>query len=40
MLVAACGHKERDRLVCWVPFYHDMGLVGHLLQIMYMGGET
>lgn len=40
MLVTACGHSARDRLVCWVPFYHDMGLVGHLLQVMYMGGET
>lgn len=37
----AFGHAEAEpKLVCWVPFYHDMGLVGHLLYTLYTGGET
>ncbi len=41
MIKAAFAHEEQSaRLVCWVPFYHDMGLVGHLLQSLYVGGET
>lgn len=41
MIKVAFAHEEQSaRLVCWVPFYHDMGLVGHLLQSLYVGGET
>ncbi|PIQ23356.1 beta-ketoacyl synthase [bacterium (Candidatus Blackallbacteria) CG17_big_fil_post_rev_8_21_14_2_50_48_46] len=41
MIKTAFEHGERENtLVCWVPFYHDMGLVGHLLQSLYIGGKT
>ena len=41
MIRQAFPHQERDEiLACWVPFYHDMGLVGHLLQSLYIGGKT
>ncbi|MEZ0368992.1 MAG: beta-ketoacyl synthase N-terminal-like domain-containing protein, partial [Candidatus Sericytochromatia bacterium] len=41
MIRLAFPHRERDEvLACWVPFYHDMGLVGHLLQSLYIGGRT
>ncbi|MBT9548719.1 MAG: AMP-binding protein [Candidatus Sericytochromatia bacterium] len=32
--------ERSDTVVCWVPFYHDMGLVGHLLESLYVGGNT
>jgi acyl transferase domain-containing protein/acyl-CoA synthetase (AMP-forming)/AMP-acid ligase II len=32
--------ERSDTIVCWVPFYHDMGLVGHLLESLYVGGNT
>lgn len=41
MIKNAFEHGERqDTVVCWVPFYHDMGLVGHLLQSLYIGGKN
>jgi acyl transferase domain-containing protein/acyl-CoA synthetase (AMP-forming)/AMP-acid ligase II/acyl carrier protein len=41
MLKLALGHKERESVMaCWVPFYHDMGLIGHILQTLYIGSKT
>jgi acyl-CoA synthetase (AMP-forming)/AMP-acid ligase II len=30
-------HSERTRFVGWVPLYHDMGLIGNVLQPLYLG---
>ncbi|MFN8576326.1 MAG: AMP-binding protein [Candidatus Sericytochromatia bacterium] len=41
MLKLALGHEERKNIMaCWVPFYHDMGLIGHILQTLYIGSKT
>ncbi|MEM6688725.1 MAG: AMP-binding protein [Planctomycetota bacterium] len=36
------SHSEREgvRSVSWLPFYHDMGLVGGLLAPLYLGGTA
>lgn len=31
---------ERFRSSSWLPFYHDMGLMGGILLTLYCGGET
>jgi fatty-acyl-CoA synthase len=31
------GDPERDRGVCWLPLYHDMGLIGHVVAPFAMG---
>lgn len=31
------GHTEESRVVFWTPPYHDMGLIGGLLQPLYCG---
>lgn len=30
-------HTERSIVVSWLPFYHDMGLLGTVLQPLYVG---
>jgi len=40
MIKIALDNEERNStVVCWVPFYHDLGLIGHLLQGLYIGGK-
>ena len=32
-------HDERTIVVGWLPLYHDMGLIGNVLQPMYLGSH-
>ncbi|WP_341325221.1 amino acid adenylation domain-containing protein [Methylotuvimicrobium sp. KM2] len=34
------GHTERTTVVGWLPLYHDMGLIGNLLQPLYLGSTA
>ncbi|MDZ5649762.1 fatty acyl-AMP ligase [Nitrospirillum sp. BR 11828] len=38
MIRVAFGHDADTRMVSWLPLFHDMGLVGGLLQPLYVGG--
>jgi acyl-CoA synthetase (AMP-forming)/AMP-acid ligase II len=38
MISGAFGHDETSRGVGWLPLFHDMGLIGHVLQPIYFGG--
>jgi acyl-CoA synthetase (AMP-forming)/AMP-acid ligase II len=38
MIAAVFGHDRTSRGVSWLPLFHDMGLVGHVLQPIYLGG--
>lgn len=38
MIAQLFGHDETSRGVGWLPLFHDMGLVGHVLQPVYFGG--
>ncbi|MBE9215021.1 AMP-binding protein [Plectonema cf. radiosum LEGE 06105] len=31
------GHTKDTTVVGWLPFYHDMGLIGNVLQPLYLG---
>ena len=33
----AFGHTEQTIFVGWLPLFHDMGLIGNVLQPMYLG---
>lgn len=33
----AFGHSEQSIGVGWLPLFHDMGLIGHILQPIYVG---
>jgi acyl-CoA synthetase (AMP-forming)/AMP-acid ligase II len=38
MIKEMFGHNPGSRGVGWLPLFHDMGLVGHVLQPVYFGG--
>ena len=40
MIQRAFGHDERSGFVSWLPLFHDMGLIGNLLQPLYLGSNT
>lgn len=35
----ACGHKQGLIAGGWLPQFHDMGLIGHMLQPLFLGGH-
>ena len=39
MIQAQCGHTEASHFVGWLPLYHDMGLIGNVLQPLYVGSR-
>ncbi|WP_367045438.1 fatty acyl-AMP ligase [Streptomyces sp. Je 1-332] len=34
------GSNSQTRYGGWLPFYHDMGLIGHILQPLFLGGSA
>jgi len=40
VICQAFGHHEDSRGVIWLPHYHDMGLIGGILQTLYTGLEV
>ena len=37
MLRLAFGHTKQSVGVSWLPLFHDMGLIGHVIQPVYVG---
>src|SRR5581483_10209488 len=37
LIQRALQHTPESVYVCWAPLYHDMGLIGHVLQSLYIG---
>tara|TARA_R110002094_G_scaffold10142_2_gene19850 strand:+ start:1120 stop:2910 length:1791 start_codon:yes stop_codon:yes gene_type:complete len=37
VIESAFGHGEHTTVVGWLPHYHDMGLIGNILQPIYLG---
>ena len=39
MMQEAFGQTQATRIVTWLPLFHDMGLIGNVLQALYLGTE-
>src|SRR5437588_5599665 len=39
IIKAACHHTDASTFVGWLPLYHDMGLIGNILQPLYLGSR-
>jgi len=39
MISQAFAHDAESVIVGWLPLYHDMGLIGNVLQPLYLGGR-
>src|SRR5205085_3675602 len=39
MIRLAFGQSEESVIVGWLPLYHDMGLIGTVLQPLYLGAR-
>lgn len=37
LISEAFGHSERTIVLGWLPLFHDMGLIGNVLQPIYLG---
>ena len=40
MIRDAFGHDARSTVVGWAPFFHDQGLIGNVLQPLYVGARS
>ena len=40
MIEALFGHDQETRVVGWLPLYHDMGLIGNVLQPLWLGRDV
>jgi len=40
MAKKAYEHTEQSTFVGWLPLYHDMGLIGNVLQPLYIGSRS
>ncbi len=40
MIRQTFGQHDDSSVVSWLPIYHDMGLIGNLLQPLYLGTST
>ena len=40
MIQHAFGHTEESTFVGWLPMFHDMGLIGNVLQPLYIGAHS
>ncbi len=40
MICQAFGHNPDSTVVGWVPHYHDQGLIGNILQPMFVGATS
>lgn len=39
MMRHSFGQSSRTKIVTWLPLFHDMGLIGNVLQSLYLGVE-
>lgn len=40
MITRVFNHSKDDNFVGWLPMYHDMGLIGNVLNPFYVGGKV
>ena len=40
LIAHSMGLGPDEIIVCWLPLFHDMGLIGNILQTLYLGAEA
>ena len=40
VIKSAFGHDRDSTVVGWLPLYHDMGLIGNVIQPLYVGSTA